>query len=88
MKKVLIVLSAGFLFSCTNSDDCHECHIAWENAQGQEIEVELGEFCGAELSDLESNGDTLLEPVVVGMDTVPAAYYPGSSIHCEEHADH
>ena len=86
MKTLSLILFIGVLFACSDSDDCHDCHIAWENAQGQEVEVELGEFCGAQLSALESNGDTLSEPTVVGMDTVPAGYYPGSSIHCEEHA--
>lgn len=88
MKKALIVLSAGFLFSCSSSDDCHECHIAWENAQGQEVEVEIGEFCDAELTDVESNGYTLAEEQVIGTDTVPAGDYPGTDIHCEEHHDH
>ena len=54
MKKVLIVVAAGVLFSCTNDDGCHECHIAWVNSQNQEVEVEIGEKCGTELSEIES----------------------------------
>jgi hypothetical protein len=87
MKKVAIIMALGFFFACTDHNECHECHIAWENAQGQEVEVEIGEFCEGDLADVESNGYTLDESVVVGNDTVPAGSYPGSDIHCEEH-DH
>ena len=87
MKKVLIVVAAGVLFSCTNDDGCHECHIAWVNSQNQEVEVEIGEKCGTELSEIESEGYTLTSAVVVGMDTLNAGYYPASLIHCEEHHD-
>ena len=95
MKKTnfLLTLSAGallFLASCSksSSDDCHECHIAFTNAAGNEVEVEIGEFCGSALADVEdpSYVHTLTEDVVVGNDTVPAGDY--SDIHCEEHADH
>lgn len=88
MKKLIMLsVAAGFLFSCSDSDECHECHIAWENSANQEVEVEIGEFCGAELTDVESNGYTLASEQVIGNDTVPAGDYAGSSIHCEEH-DH
>ena len=29
MKKLSLILLAGVLFSCSDSDDCHECHIAY-----------------------------------------------------------
>jgi hypothetical protein len=86
MKKLLIAPAlALFLFSCSDSDDCHECHIAWQNSANEEVEVEIGEFCGSELSDVESNGYTLASEQVIGNDTVPAGDYAGSDIHCEEH---
>ncbi len=87
MKKLSLILFAGVLFSCSDSDDCHECHIAWQNAQNQEVEVEIGEFCDSALSDVEANGYTLASDQIVGNDTVPAGDYPGTDIHCEEH-DH
>lgn len=83
----MLSVAAGFLFSCSDSDDCQECHIAWTNVAGDEVEVEIGEFCGAELTDVEGNGYTLDADQVVGNDTVPAADYPGTAIHCEEHHD-
>jgi len=86
MKKLLIAPAlALFLFSCSDSDDCHECHIAWDNGSGTEVEVEIGEFCGSELSDVESNGYTLASDTVIGNDTIPAGDYVGTDIHCEEH---
>ena len=76
--------------SCSKSEtvDCHECHIAWMNAAQVEVEVEIGEFCGNELEDVESNGYTLSEDVILGTDTIAAGSYPASDVHCEEHADH
>ena len=82
-------LCLAFAFtSCSKSDsvECHECHIAFDEANG-EIEVEIGEFCGAALEDVEAPGYShTIELTVVDGDTVPAGTY--SEIHCEEHADH
>ena len=74
-----------FVISCSKEDECHECHIAWTNASGQEVEVEIGEFCGSELEDVESSdySHALEADVIIGNDTVPAGNY--SEIHCEEH---
>ena len=90
MKKLLIAPAlALFLFSCTGSDDCHECHIAYKaTSDSEEVEVEIGEFCGSELSDVESNGYTLTSDRVIGNDTIPAGDYASSDIHCEEHDEH
>ena len=87
MKKLLIVPAlALFLFSCTDSDDCHECHIVWVNGSGTVVDVEIGEFCGSELSDVESNGYTLASDTIIGNDTIPAGDYAGGTqLHCEEH---
>ena len=91
--KLLMCLSAigivSMFSSCSSNDtDCHECHIAWMNAAQVEVEVEIGEFCGNELEDVESNGYTLSEDVILGTDTIAAGSYPASDVHCEEHADH
>ena len=84
---ILLVGIFGFMTSCSSSDDCHECHIAWTNADGNEVEVEIGEFCGDALADVETDGYThTIEETIVGNDTVPAGTY--SEIHCEEHGDH
>ena len=111
MKKIsLLSLVIGFLFfasSCKKDDDhahvedCHECHIAYTLASGNEVEVEMTspsgdeDFCGDELEDAESSDFTYLltEDVVVGTDTIPAGTYgPGANggdgnmeIHCEDH---
>ena len=88
MKKLMLIPAlALFLFSCSD-DDCHECHIAYRvTPDAEEVEVEIGEFCGAELTDVESNGYTLATEQVVGNDTIPAGDYAASDIHCEEHHD-
>ena len=86
MKKLLIVPTlALFMFSCSDSDDCHECHVAYMTDAG-EIEVEIGEFCGTALEEVEAPDylHTIEETVVVN-DTVPAGSY---EVHCEEHGDH
>ena len=79
--------------SCSKSDsvECHECHVAYDN-NGVEIEVEIlaadggDDFCGTELETVEAPGYTHEIPqTIVGMDTVPAGSY---EVHCEEHADH
>ena len=82
------ITSMAFMTSCSKDSDCHECHIAYMKANGQEVEVEIGEFCGSALEEVEAPGytHTLAEDVIVGTDTVPAATY--DEIHCEEHADH
>ena len=52
-----------------------------------EGEVEIGEFCGDELADVETPGYAhTIDETIVGNDTVPAGTY--TDIHCEEHADH
>ena len=91
MKLGKILLAAGalsFAVACSDGDDCHECHIAFMNAANQEVEAEIGDFCGAELETVESEGYTLAEDVVVGNDTVPAGDYTADEVHCEDHADH
>jgi hypothetical protein len=86
----LLVLCSGLVFTTSCSKDeaveCHECHIAYDGTNG-EIEVEIGEFCGTALEDVEAPGYShAIELTVVDGDTVPAGLY--NDIHCEEHADH
>ena len=76
--------------SCSKDEkvECHECHIAFDGPNG-EIEVEIGEFCGTALEDVEAPGysyDLTEDYISADGDTVPAGAY--SEIHCEEHADH
>ncbi len=87
MKKTsyLLIPMLFFLMSCS-TEDCHECHIAFMNASGVEIEGEIGEFCGENLEDVENNGYHLNNDLVVGNDIIPAGHYDASEIHCEEHA--
>ncbi len=66
--------------------ECALCHISYI-ANGVEIEVEIGEFCGSELEIVEDPGYShTIEETIVGMDTVQAGTY--SNIHCEEHYEH
>ncbi len=98
MKKTNLLTAATLCMaiaftSCSKSDsvECHECHVAYDN-NGVEIEVEIlaadggDDFCGTELETVEAPGYTHEIPqTIVGMDTVPAGFY---EVHCEEHADH
>ncbi len=98
MKKINYLFAAAIfsvfamMTSCSKSEDeCHECHIAYMLANGNEVEVEIGEFCGDALEDVESEGYTIaIEETIVGSDTVPAGTYGNGNmeIHCEEHGDH
>ncbi|MCB0738898.1 MAG: hypothetical protein KDC92_15420 [Bacteroidetes bacterium] len=68
--KTLSFLGAIALFAFVSScgkEECHECH--YEDANNNE--VELGEFCGDELENLEANGTT-----------VNGVKY---DVHCHEH---
>ena len=104
----LAVLSSVLVFtSCSKDDDtaelCAECHIAlpdksetvWEilDSSGEHIE-----FCGQELTDIESSSAVRVVTDILisdGGDTLfPGEYGPGSAnslyeIHCgEEDEDH
>ena len=85
---VLMIAVFGFMTSCSSSDDCHECHIALFDADGQETaEVEIGEFCGDALEDVESAGYQSTDTLVADNgDILPPGLY--TDVHCEEHADH
>ena len=64
MTMSVVILAGGFIFllaSCSDQSECHECHIAYQNANNIEIEYELGEYCESNLQDLETNGYELTE---------------------------
>tara|TARA_B100001758_G_C18284810_1_gene543680 strand:+ start:518 stop:820 length:303 start_codon:yes stop_codon:yes gene_type:complete len=98
MKKLNYLLAAfAFLAittmtSCSKEEDsCHECHVAYMLANGNEVAVDFGEFCGEALEDVEAPGYTVdLPETIVGTDTVPAGTYGNGNmeIHCEDHGDH
>ena len=95
MKKTILgmfVLSITLFSACSDNDGCEHCHIAFMNADGNEVEVEIlnadggEEFCGAELEEAEGPdfSYTLDADVIVGNDTVPAGTY--TEIHCGHHS--
>jgi len=97
MKKTILgmfVLSITLFSACSSDDhdhDCEHCHIAFMNAEGNEVKVEIlnseggEEFCGSELEAAEGPdfSYTLDADVIVGNDTVPAGTY--TEIHCGHH---
>lgn len=90
-KFLFAALAVAGTVSMTSCDDdhhhegCHECHIAWENAAGEEVEVGLGEFCDEALEDVEANGYSLATDTIIGADTIPAGSYGPGDIHCHDH---
>ena len=69
MKKTAILLlfiTTIVAISC-NKNECHECHYDINGT-----EVELGEYCGNDLSDIEANGYT---------DSTGTVH----TVHCHEH---
>tara|TARA_B100001057_G_C22558642_1_gene836371 strand:+ start:559 stop:834 length:276 start_codon:yes stop_codon:yes gene_type:complete len=87
MKKLLIApVLALFLFSCSDSDGCHECHAAYKaTPDTPEVQIEIGEFCGSELEEVEAPGYLYsINDTIIGTDTIPAGSY---EVHCEEHGD-
>ena len=74
MKKTIVLGMALFslLAITTSCEKCAECHYDGQDASGQEIEVELGEQCGDNLSDLEASGYQLNDSINV-------------EVHCHGH---
>ncbi len=67
MKKVGFIAAAVLAVSFVSCNKCHDCHYDLNGT-----EVEIGEFCGDELEDVEANGYALNDSTVV-------------TVHCEEH---
>jgi hypothetical protein len=79
-------ISVFMFVACEDDDhdsDCQECHIAYDN---DTVQVDIGEFCGDDLANVEANGYNLTEEMMVGDVTIPIGLY--TDIHCEEHGDH
>jgi hypothetical protein len=72
MKKLVVVAVVLGFGAFTSCNKCHECHYEAMDANGAEIEVELGEYCGDELEDLEASGYQLNDSTNV-------------EVHCHEH---
>ena len=73
---ILLVGVLGFMTSCSSSDACHECHVAYMLGD-TEIEVPItnseggDEFCGAELEDVETEGYThTIDQTIIDNDTI------------------
>ena len=81
-----LCLTLGF-GSCSDSVECHECHVAILMEDGSEHEHEIGEFCGDELEDVEANGYAVDTAFTHMGTTYPAGHmFNESEVHCEEHA--
>ncbi|MCG8573840.1 MAG: hypothetical protein MI810_03055 [Flavobacteriales bacterium] len=68
MKRVILIASAftALTVSVSSCKKCQECHY-----DGPAGEVEIGEYCGDDLTEVEANGHT-----------VDGTTY---DVHCEEH---
>lgn len=65
-KKIIFSVLVVSTFAFTSCKKCSECHY-----DGQNGEVEIGEYCGDELKDIEASGYTVGEE-----------YF---EVHCHEH---
>lgn len=72
MKQVFLLVSVVVFLTLTSCHKCSECHYESENSSGQEVEIELGEFCDEDLENLELNGYQLNDSTIV-------------EVHCHEH---
>jgi hypothetical protein len=71
MKKVVrfaLPVVAFAALSLTSCKKCEECH--YDDASG--AEVELGEYCGEDLEEMEKNGNIEIDGVTY-------------TVHCAEH---
>ena len=66
---------------------CFDCHIAFFDDNGSETEVDIGEFCGDELAEIEAEGYILTEVLFTETgDTIQPGLY--TDVFCEKHGDH
>ena len=103
MKKSILFSLACFslcFVSCEkddhdHDDECHECHVALveccgaaEPHEAGEHEVEIGEFCGDDLANVEANGWIATQAIMHDGEEEFAVgdLVPASMVHCEEHA--
>ena len=88
---------AIFFIACEEDIECHECHIALVECCGAEEDhapgehaVDIGEFCGDDLADIEANGWVATQSISHDGEEEYAIgeLVPANMIHCEEHASH
>mgnify|MGYP001226424957 CR=1 FL=1 len=72
MKKVILGVIAISFIGLTSCKKCTECHYEAMDTSGQEIEMELGEYCDDDLETLEANGYQLNDSITV-------------EVHCHGH---
>ena len=65
MKKVILGVIAISFIGLTSCKKCSECHYEAMDNSGQEIEMELGEYCDDDLETLEANGYQLNDSTTV-----------------------
>jgi len=56
MKSVVLSVVAISFIGFTSCKKCSECHYEVMDSSGQEVEVELGEYCGDDLEAIEASG--------------------------------
>ena len=101
MKKKLftfknLFLGSALVLMASCSDDresCADCHLVVMNANGSEIELlDLEEYCGDDLHDLEENGYSFQDTIFVDSDgnnlDNPVAPGDDVEVHCGEEHDH
>lgn len=66
MKKVIFASAILAVTAFASCKKCHDCHY-----DGPDGEVEIGEFCGDELEEVEASGHAVGDTVY--------------TVHCEEH---
>ena len=91
--KNLFCASALFLFASCSEDECASCHLVVVNSSGSEIELlDLNEYCGDELHEIEENGYVLNDTIFVDSDgnTLSTPVAPGDAVevHCGEDHNH
>tara|TARA_B100001248_G_scaffold164172_1_gene124093 strand:- start:1868 stop:2188 length:321 start_codon:yes stop_codon:yes gene_type:complete len=86
MKKVAIFLGAIAVFGLSSCNKCAECHAA-ADINGTEYEImELGEYCGDELTSIEESGYDVTGTVYVDADgdSLPSPVTGNIEVHCGE----
>lgn len=93
-KSLLIVAAFAFMTSCSDDKEtCADCHLVVMNADGSETELlDLEEYCGDDLHDVEENGYSFQDTIFVDSDgnslATPVAPGDAVEVHCGEEHDH
>ena len=88
-KNLLLVSAIAFTTSCSDDKEtCADCHLVVINADGSETELlDLEEYCGDDLHDLEENGYDFQDTIYVHTDGTEYAL-DSLEVHCGEEHDH